>query len=277
MFQKAYHMVETKEEKNKEGASYVVSSVDRAALLLLTLAEYPDSGVTELADATQNTKSLTFRLLHTLERRGLVRKDPDRRTYTLGYRALLLGDQSRRQSRLISTAEPILEDLSNSTRENALLLVRDDLHSICIAMHASPEPLRIFAAVGRLGPLHAGGGSKVLLAYAPQDIRKQVISGALEAFTNMSISEADELETALDDIRKQGHVTSVGELDPNIFSIAAPVRDHTGAVIAALAVNGPSARLTDASQDKISAAVLSDAGRLSQMLGWQEAYRVALP
>lgn len=270
-------MVETKEEKNKEVASYVVSSVDRAAHLLLTLAERPNSGVTELADATQNTKSLTFRLLHTLERRGLVRKDPERRTYTLGYRALLLGDQSRRQSRLISTAEPILADLSDTTRENALLLVREDLHSICIAMHASPEPLRIFAAVGRLGPLHAGGGPKVLLAYAPQEIRQKVISGALEAFTKMSISDADALEATLGRIRSEGHGMSIGELDPNIFSIAAPVRDHTGTVIAALAVNGPTARLSDTIQDNVNAAVLSNAERLSRMLGWQEPYGICLP
>lgn len=77
----------------------------------MTLAERPESGVMELAEVTENTKSLTFRLLHTLERRGMVRKDPERRSYTLGYRALLLGDQSRRQSRLASTAEPILADL----------------------------------------------------------------------------------------------------------------------------------------------------------------------
>lgn len=262
-------MVEMKEEKKgKEGASYVVSSVDRAIEILLTLAERPDSGVTELAAATSNTKSLTFRLLHTLERRGMVRKDPERRTYTLGYRALLLGDQSRRQSRLTTTAEPILADLSAATRENALLLVREDMHSICIAMHASPEPLRIFAAVGRLGPLHAGGGSKVLLAWAPREVREKVISGALEIYTDMSISDANTLEARLDSIRESGHAISVGELDPNIFSIAAPVRDHTGEVIAALGVNGPTARLTETIQDNVVATVLFNADRLSRMLGW---------
>lgn len=270
-------MAEMKEAKSETGApskdtaSYVISSVDRAVHLLLTLAEKPNTGVTELAEATKNTKSLTFRLLHTLELRGLVRKDPERRTYTLGYRALLLGDQSRRQSGLISTAEPILEDLSNTTRENALLLVREDLQSICIAMHASPEPLRIFAAVGRLGPLHAGGGPKVLLAYAPDDIKQQVLTGRLEAFTKTSISEADALEASLEQIRVEGHGMSLGELDRNVFSIAAPVRDHTGDVIAALAVNGPSARLDDTSLVSFRAAVLSNADRLSRMLGWRGA------
>jgi len=263
------------EKKGKETASYVVSSVDRAIEILLTLAERPESGVTDLADATKNTKSLTFRLLHTLEQRGMVRKDPDRRTYTLGYRALLLGDQSRRQSRLISTADPILADLSAATRENALLLVRQGLHSICIAMHASPEPLRIFAAVGRLGPLHAGGGPKVLLAWAPREVREQVISGALETYTDMSISDAQTLGARLKSIRETGHAISVGELDPNIFSIAAPVRDHTGEVIAALGVNGPTARLNDSIQGDVATAVLSNADRLSRMLGWRDDHGLA--
>lgn len=263
-------MTEAKEEKNgKESASYVVSSVDRAIELLLILAERPDQGVTELANATGNTKSLTFRLLYSLAQRGMVHKDPDRRSYALGYRALLLGDQTRRQSRLITTAEPILADLSAETRENALLLVRRDLHSICIAMHASPEQLRIFASVGRLGPLHAGGGPKVLLAYAPEEVREQVISGVLETYTDMSISNANTLKTRLKKILETGYAISVGELDPNIFSIAAPVRDHTGEVIAALGCNGPTARLNDSVQEDAAAAVLLNAKKLSRLLGWQ--------
>lgn len=262
-------MDETKEVKNKPGSSYVVSSVDRAVHLLLTLAESPDCGVTELAEATQNTKSLTFRLLHTLEQRGLVQKHADRRTYSLGYRALLLGDQTRRQSRLISTAEPVLSDLSAATRENALLLVRQGRNSICIAMQASPEPLRIYATVGRLGPLHAGGGPKVLLAHAPDDIRREVMDGTLESFTEGTVCDAAALRDALARIRSDGHAVSIGELDPNTFSIAAPVRDHSGHVIAALAVNGPTVRLNDAAKDKVRDAVISDADRLSRMLGWQ--------
>jgi IclR family KDG regulon transcriptional repressor len=261
--------VEVREEKNSKAASYVILSVDRAVHLLLTLAENPDCGVTKLAEATQNTKSLTFRLLHTLEQRGLVRKNEERRTYSLGYRALLLGDQTRCQSHLISTAEPILADLSSVTRENALLLVRQDHNSICIAMHASPEPLRIYATVGRLGPLHAGGGPKVLLAHAAEDVMRNVISGTLESFTDVMLSDPIALQAALEKIRTDGYAVSIGELDPNIFSIAAPVRDHSGQVIAALAVNGPSVRLNDTVKDTVCGAVVSNAERLSQMLGWQ--------
>lgn len=264
-------MARVSEEKKREGAgdSYVVASVDRAVMLLLTLAEMPDSGVTDLAERTGGTKSLTFRLLHTLERRGLVRKDADRRTYSLGYRALFLGDQASRQSRLITTADPVLAELSAATRENALLLVRENLNSMCISMKASPEPLRIFAALGRLGPLHAGGGPKVLLAFAPEDIREQVISGRLETFTDHSISNAEALGETLERIRRDGYAISVGELDSNIFSIAAPVRDQSGGIAAALSINGPTERLNDNSQAAMRDAVLEGALRLSMMLGWQ--------
>lgn len=262
-------MAPAKEGKNAAAVDgYLVASVDRAAQLLLALAEMPDAGVTDLAERLGTTKSLTFRLLYTLETRGLVRKDPERRTYALGYRALLLGDQSRRQSRLITVAEPVLEALAASTRENALLLVREGLASMCVAMRASPRPLRIFAAVGRLGPLHAGGGPKVLLAFAPPQIRAAVMAAGLEAFTEVSLSEPQALEAALDRIRRTGHAVSVGEIDPDIFSIAAPVRDQSGAVVAALAVNGPTARLTPESRPTILDAVLAGATRLSAELGW---------
>lgn len=263
-------MARSKEEKSGEGASYLVTSVDRAMHLLLTLVDHPDSGVTELAEATNNTKSLTFRLLYTLEQRGLVRKDPERRTYTLGYRALLLGDQSRQQSRLIMTAEPVLADLSQATQENALLLVRDGLQHICVAMRASPQPLRIFAAVGRMGPLHAGGGPKVLLAHAPDEVQHAVVTGELQSFTEVSPTDPDALLSTLEGIRRQGHVISIGELDPNIFSIAAPVRDASDEVVAALAVNGPTGRLSDQTRDAILGEVVAAADRLSRLLGWQD-------
>ena len=76
-------------------SSYTVSAVDRALTLLEVLAERPHVGVTELAERTGNTKSLVFRLLYTLERRGYVRKDPATRTYSLGHRPLSLADRAR--------------------------------------------------------------------------------------------------------------------------------------------------------------------------------------
>lgn len=249
--------------------SYTVTAVDRALVLLEALAEAPGSGVTELAERTGATKSLTFRLLYTLEQRGYVVKDAGRRTYSLGYRTMLLGDQGRRQSRLVSEAEPFLDELSRATRENVLLLVREGTHSICIALRASPQSLRIFAAVGRVGPLHAGGGPKVLLAFAPEEVRREVMTRPMAAFTETTPVTPEALGQALETIRRDGFAVSQGEIDPNICSISAPVRDHTGEAIAVLSVTGPSARMDETARRTAREALLDATARLSQRLGWR--------
>jgi DNA-binding IclR family transcriptional regulator len=90
----------------------------------------------------------------------------------------------------------------------------------------------------------------------------------------MSISEAAALEASLDEIRAKGYSLSIGELDPNIFSIAAPVRDYTETVIAALSINGPTARLTDTTLIDFRAKVLSSADQLSQKLGLKHQFEM---
>ena len=246
---------------------YTVSSVDRALHLLEVLAEMPDSGVSELAERTGCTKSLTFRLLFTLEQRGFVAKDPERRTYTLGHRAMLLGDQARRQSRLINAAEPFMRELNEQLHENVLLLVRDGMNSVCLSLKASTSPQRIFAEIGRRGPLHAGGGPKILLAFAPDEVRAAVLEAPLELFTEATIRSGAHLASALETIRRDGWTVSEGELDFAKCSVAAPVRDDSGDVIATLSVTGPSDRLADALRTQVRDTVVSAAHRLSQTLG----------
>ncbi len=249
--------------------TYTVSAVDRALALLEVLAEHPNIGVTELADRTGNTKSLVFRLLYTLERRGYVQKDPATRTYCLGYRPLYLADHASHQSRLIMAAQPYLDALAEQTHENIFLLARDETHSVCVAMRESPQPLSLSAQVGRRSPLHAGGGPKILLAYAPDGVRRTVLEHDLPGFTPTSITDPKTLARALAEIRANGFTKSIGEVDRDAFSLAAPVRDHTG-VVAALSVAGPVSRLTDALADQYVGYVRDAAAGLSADLGYAE-------
>lgn len=247
--------------------SYHVAAVDRALALLEVMAQYPNLGVTELAERTGNTKSLVFRLLYTLEQRGYVHKNPDGRGYRLGYRTLFLAEHTRQQSALIAAAAPILDELAEATRENALLVVREDLHGVCIAMRESPQPLRLFAQVGRHVPLHAGGGPKVLLAFAPEEVRRAILERPLEGFTSTSITESNKLKRALAEIRQAGFTLSIGELDPDVFSMAAPVRDFTGDVVASLSITGPLSRLNAGERRRFRKLILDAADRLSAELG----------
>lgn len=221
-----------------EFVNYTISAVDRALLLLEMLAESPDSGVSELAVKTGFTKSLIFRLLYTLEERGFVAKDTVRRTYTLSWRAILLGDQARQTSRLLSAAEPHMDELRRITGSNVSVQMRDGLHSVTIALRRGSQEHRIFAELGRRGPLHAGGGPKVLLAYAPQEIQDEILASDLARFTPATLIDPTQLREALATIRRDGWVISVGELDHSTYSIAMPLHDSASNVTAAMAITG---------------------------------------
>jgi IclR family KDG regulon transcriptional repressor len=250
---------------------YTVSAVGRALGLLEVLAENPNVGVTQIARLTGSTKTLAFRLLHTLERGGYVRKDAAHRTYTLGFKPLLLGESARQQLDLIRLAQPHLDELVADTRENIYLTVRDGRRAVCVSARQSPQPLRLYADVGRSVPLHVGGGPKLLLAYAPPEIVQAVLAGPLKSFNAGADLRPQMLQQQLERIRRTGVNETRGDLDIGAFSIAAPVRDHSGAVIAAISIAGPYARLNPTMSARYKQLVRDHAQRLSQQLGWSEA------
>jgi IclR family KDG regulon transcriptional repressor len=265
-------MIKAYERNHLLTMPYQVSSVDTALSLLEVIAQQPGSGVTEIAQRSGNTKSQVFRLLYTLEQRGYVRKDPATRTYTLGYRALYLGERGREQIDLVRLAQPLIEELSTRCMENVYLIAREGLNSVCIALKEAPQQLRLYAQVGRKGPLHAGGGSKVLLAYAPQDVRQAVLKSPLETFTSSTITDPSALEVVLNKIRQDGYHLALSDLDEGAYSLSAPIRDYSGAVVAALSIAGPAFRLDDEKETAYRTLLMDYSQKISQLLGWLPAH-----
>jgi IclR family KDG regulon transcriptional repressor len=241
---------------------YTIAAIDRALKLLEIVAENQNIGLSELARLTGTTKTLAFRTATTLESRGYLLKDPEGRTYSLGYKPLYLGEQMQRQSLLVRIANPVLDHLSARTRENVSMIVRDGLGTICAAIRQSPQPIRLYAELGRQGPLHVGGGPKLLLAFAPDDVQEAVLARTLDAFTPATIVDPKR-------IRSQGYNVSHGDLDPGAFSVAAPIRDHGGRVIASVSVAGPQSRLTRDLEQLYIRMMVEAAGEISAKLGWR--------
>lgn len=250
-----------------ENSSYVIAALDKGLVLLGHLAENPNSGVSEIATRTGSTKSQVFRLLHTLERRGFVHKDPETRNYYLGHSCLYVGERARKQSSLVAVADSVMSRLARETEENVNLVVRENSRSVVIAMKESPQPLRLYAEVGREGPLHAGGSSMVLLAYAPQEVADEVLSRELERFTPNTETRPEHVRRRLEEIRKAGFHVAFEDLDKGAFSIAAPVRDHRNEVIAAVSIAGPLSRLNPAIQEAHVERVVHAAKEISRGLG----------
>lgn len=251
-----------------QDGKYVVAALDRTMQLLEQLALSPDVGISEIAKRTGSTKTQAFRLLHTLGLRGYVRKDPATRTYALGYRILYLAEHVNRQTALIRTAQAPMRELAAVTGENVHLLVREGSHSVCIALEESEQPVRLYAAVGRLGPLHAGGGSTVLLAHAPDDVQNEVLSGRLIAYTPHTLTDPEKVRELIAQIQQLGYHLAKEDVDLGAYAVAAPIRDHSSTVVAALSVAGPCSRLNARSQQAHTQEVMSTCRTISGQLGW---------
>lgn len=246
---------------------YTIAAVDRALLTLEALAEQPRQGVTALAKRLGLTKTIVFRLLNTLEQRGFVVREGDQPVYSLGYRMGVLGERAGHQNMLLAAARPVMESLREETSENINLIVREGQQSLVVATLAGRHAIRIFALAGRHGPLHAGGGSMLMLAWAPHTVRNAVLSEPLPRYTDDTITDPIELRDRLELIRAQDFNISVNDLDEGAFSVAAPIRNAAGDVVAAISVAGAIVRLDDSRQAQYLELARAAGREISRKLG----------
>lgn len=250
-----------------EENDYTIAAVDRALLTLEALAEQPRQGVTQLAKRLGLTKTIVFRLLCTLEARGFVVREGDQPVYSLGYRMGVLGERAGHQNLLLAAARPVMERLREETSENINLIVREGQQSLVVATLAGRHAIRIFALAGRYGPLHAGGGSMLMLAWAPHSVRNAVMSEPLTRYTDDTITDPAVLRDRLEQIRAQDFNISVNDLDEGAFSVAAPIRNAAGDVVASISVAGAIARFDEARQVQYLDLVRAAAQEISRKLG----------
>jgi len=243
--------------------SYKIEAVARALRVLEALAERPGQGVTSLASELGLTKSIVFRLLHTLEGPGYVQRDDERAVFSLGHRVALLGDRVGREGALLHVARPVMDRLRDATGENVSLVVREGTHALAIATCEGLHSIPLFAQNEHKRPLHAGGAPMLLLAYTEPAIRDRVLAEPLHRYSPHTICDPERLREAMLLIRSQGFNVALNDPDDGAFSVAAPVRNHAGEIIAGLSVSGASAQLDEARRASFIAQVVAAADRIS--------------
>lgn len=255
--------------ENRIDPDYTITAVERACELLEAVAAYPGSSLTDLARITGFTRSLAFRLAFTLEKSGYILKSSDGRKYYLGYRPLHLSASAQDHLPLLQAARPFIDDLANRTGQNVNLVVRDGLNHLTVLSKHPSDPNQLYARAGRLGPLHAGGAPKILLAFAPENVRKAVLATELKKFTDHTVVDPEKLSVLLDTIRKTGLNETRRDLDVDGFSFAAAVYDVEGTVIAAVSLAGRLEGLTPERTEHYREAVRTTGQRISETLGWR--------
>ncbi|KAF1043987.1 MAG: Transcriptional regulator KdgR [Herbaspirillum frisingense] len=248
--------------------TYTVDAVQKAMELLFLVAEEGGNGVTELARRSGNTKARAFRLLTTLEECGLVRRQMPMATYSLGYRALIIGTAAQSQLNLIQIANEILETVGKECNESVLVRIRDGLETVCIAWWDAPHAVRVHNQLGTRRPLGVGASGKLLLAYSPQEVLDQVLGSDFKKFTDNTIVKRTDMKKELKKISEEGLSISESERTAEMVAVAAPVRDASGAVIASLSMSAPSSRVSRTNLKKHAEIITRSAQRFSEALGY---------
>ncbi|CAL9483652.1 HTH-type transcriptional regulator XynR [Actinosynnema sp. ALI-1.44] len=172
------------------------------------------------------------RLAADLVERQVLERLPDRR-YVVGRRLWRLGLLARVQGGLRDVALPFLQDLYEVTRENVHLAVRDGAHALYLERLYGRTSVPVVSRPGGRLPLHATGVGKVLLAHAPEDVVAAVVAGA-EKVTPYTITEPGRLLRELAEVRRRGYARTAQEMTLGTCSVAVPVHDGTGAVVASI-------------------------------------------
>lgn len=226
-------------------------------------------GVTALSKELGLHKSTVSRLLSTLQQEGLVEQNPDSGKYRLGLALVTLAGIVLDGIDLRQVAYPYLRTLAEVTRETVNVVVLDGRECVNVGGADSPRPILYIGRIGRRTPIHCTSAGKVLLAYlAPEARRKLFLSENLPRFTGRTVVDFQTLEQALEQTRQQGYAITHEEHQEGLSALAAPLYNHTGRVVAAVTVSGPTYRIGPGKIETFVASVLETAGQISAQLGY---------
>ena len=226
-----------------------VGVIDKAAHVLDALEAGPTT-LAQLVAATGLARPTVHRLALALVHHRLVSRDIQGR-FVLGSRLVELASAAG-EDRLIASAGPVLMQLRDATGESAQIFRRQGDWRVCVASAERPIGLRDTIPVGTQLSMKAGSAAQVLLAWEDHD---RLLEGLQAArFT----------PTVLAGVRRRGWGQSLGEREPGVASVSAPVRGPSGRVIAAVSISGPIERLTR-QPGRLHAEVVCNAARLLPM------------
>ena len=247
----------------------MLHTIEKAGqVLALFNRDHPEWGVREVADTLGVAKSSARDLLTSLSQVGLLgRTDAGR--YRLGWRLVSLSETLLATTELLREARSTVEELAAQYQETIHLAILDDTKVVYVDKLEGRQAVRVeLTTLGTRLYAHCSALGKVLLAYRPEaDVKRIVKTEGLPRFTNNTITDPVELEQALTKIRRQGYAYDLEEILPDLCCVGAPIRNHTGQVMAAVSMSIPAYRF-HRSQVEFRKAVVRAANVVSERLGY---------
>ena len=249
-----------------------VQSLQRALRILRVLAESHEGlGLRDIAEIVGLPPSTVHRLLTTLESDRFVRFDANEAVWQVGVQAFVVGSAFARNRDLLRIARPHMRGLVDACGETANLYIEDGGEAVCIGQVESRHFVRAIARPGGRVRMHCSAAGKVLLAHRSEAELAEILRcHGLGRLTEHSIDRPAALRDHLAEVRRRGYAIDDEETAQGVRCVAAPIRDESGAVVAALSVSGPKSRLEDGRLAEVAAAVCRTARAVTAAYGGRE-------
>jgi DNA-binding IclR family transcriptional regulator len=224
-------------------------------------------GPAEIGQGLGVARSTAFRLAHTLERMGFLERTGE--GYRIGAAVLRLGFEYIASLDVSELGRPVVERLRDDSELAAQLVIRDGTEVVIIARAAAASAFASNVNVGTRLPAHATILGRILLSGASDAELERLYPGALPRVSPRSPRTLAELKKLLRQDAARGYAVSESYFESGISAVAAPVRDHSGKIVAALSVTAPRPRLEPKERDRLVKLVLDAAADLSRRLNFR--------
>jgi DNA-binding IclR family transcriptional regulator len=256
------------------GSSYLVPGLERGLRILAEFsAREPVLGAPELSRRIGIPRTTTFRLLQTLESLGFLERVNGDRNFRLGVAVLRLGFEYVNSLELTDLGTPVLERLRDATGLSTHLLIRDQRDVVFVAKAQSHEPMfsSVKVHVGTRLPAHATVHGHVLMGDLSLDaLRALYPEDQLEKYTERTPATVDELFERVQECVALGYGLSEASFERGISVVTAPVRDHSGGIVAAVAATVPRSDIgADDEKSRLVETICGAAVELSMRLNYR--------
>ena len=246
-----------------------LSSVATAVHLLKSFSEgEAEIGVTSLAKRLGVAKSTVYRLATTLVAEGMLEQNRENEKYRLGIALFGLGALVRQRMNVSTEARPYLFDLREATNETVHLALLDGADILYVYDLESNQAIRMRANLGQRKPALATAEGRAMLAFLPDTLEEMTRHSLLSRLPK-PVADRQSLSATLEAVRRDGFAREDQESEPGMRSVAAPIRNAAGTVVAAVGVAGPAQRLSDEVLAAYGPLVVETANVISLRLGYK--------
>lgn len=241
------------------------------AIAILVLCESEHKGLTaqEISQKLGMPLSTTYKYLDIFLKNNFLSKDEHSKKIFFGMMIFKMGNQAAARISIGDIARPYMITLSSQCSETVILTAIYEMEALCVESIESPRMVRISIRKGSTLPLHAGSSQKILLAYQDESFVDTLIENkGLVKFNERTIIDPEELKKELESIRRQGFTESDSEIDPGAGSVATPIFDNKGSIIAGLTIAGPADRIFGEKREMLIDMAKDYALKISLELGY---------